>query len=36
MARQFRDLAGRLHQDIAAMSAQVYFIAAGLPLKMKG
>lgn len=36
MARQFRDLAGRLHLDIAAKSAQVYFIAAGLPLKMKG
>lgn len=36
MARQFRDHAGRLHQDIAAVSVEVYFIAAGLPLKMKG
>ncbi len=36
MAREFRDYAGRLHQMIAAASAEVYFIAAGLPLKMKG
>lgn len=36
MARDFRDHAGRLHQRIAAASAEVYFIAAGLPLKMKG
>lgn len=36
MARDFRDHAGRLHQMIAAEAASVYFIAAGLPLKMKG
>ncbi|MBB6485088.1 bifunctional adenosylcobinamide kinase/adenosylcobinamide-phosphate guanylyltransferase [Rhizobium lusitanum] len=36
MARAFRDHAGRLHQMVAAESAEVYFIAAGLPLKMKG
>ncbi|ANM10984.1 MULTISPECIES: bifunctional adenosylcobinamide kinase/adenosylcobinamide-phosphate guanylyltransferase [unclassified Rhizobium] len=36
MARDFRDHAGRLHQMIAAKAAGVYFIAAGLPLKMKG
>jgi adenosylcobinamide kinase / adenosylcobinamide-phosphate guanylyltransferase len=36
MAREFRDHAGRLHQKIAARAAEVYFIAAGLPLKMKG
>ncbi|NTF32119.1 bifunctional adenosylcobinamide kinase/adenosylcobinamide-phosphate guanylyltransferase [Rhizobium skierniewicense] len=36
MAREFRDHAGRLHQKIAAVAASVYFIAAGLPLKMKG
>jgi adenosylcobinamide kinase/adenosylcobinamide-phosphate guanylyltransferase len=36
MARDFRDHAGRLHQMIAADVADVYFIAAGLPLKMKG
>lgn len=36
MARDFRDHAGRLHQQIAAVVREVYFIAAGLPLKMKG
>ncbi|MBX4906258.1 MULTISPECIES: bifunctional adenosylcobinamide kinase/adenosylcobinamide-phosphate guanylyltransferase [Rhizobium] len=36
MARDFRDHAGRLHQIIAAQADEVYFIAAGLPLKMKG
>lgn len=36
MAREFRDHAGRLHQSIAAVAAEVYFVAAGLPLRMKG
>lgn len=36
MARDFRDHAGRLHQMVAAIAGDVYFIAAGLPLKMKG
>jgi adenosylcobinamide kinase/adenosylcobinamide-phosphate guanylyltransferase len=36
MAREFRDHAGRLHQSVAARCAEVYFVAAGLPLKMKG
>ena len=36
MAREFRDHAGRLHQMVAAIATEVYFIAAGLPLKMKG
>lgn len=36
MARAFRDHAGRLHQAIAAKADEVYFVAAGLPLKMKG
>lgn len=36
MARAFRDHAGRLHQAIAAQADEVYFVAAGLPLKMKG
>ncbi|PST21938.1 bifunctional adenosylcobinamide kinase/adenosylcobinamide-phosphate guanylyltransferase [Mesorhizobium plurifarium] len=36
MARDFRDHAGRLHQIVAAKSAEVYFVAAGLPLKIKG
>lgn len=36
MAREFRDHAGRLHQLVAQSATEVYFIAAGLPLKMKG
>jgi adenosylcobinamide kinase/adenosylcobinamide-phosphate guanylyltransferase len=36
LARSFRDHAGRLHQQIAALADEVYFVAAGLPLKMKG
>lgn len=35
MARAFRDQAGRLHQQLAAVADTVFFIAAGLPLKMK-
>ena len=35
MARRFRDEAGRLHQAIAGVAKSVYFVAAGLPLKMK-
>lgn len=36
MAREFRDHAGRLHQQIAAVADECWFVAAGLPLKMKG
>lgn len=36
MAREFRDHAGRLHQAVAQVATEVYFVAAGLPLKMKG
>lgn len=36
MARAFRDHAGRLHQHLAAAADEVFFVAAGLPLKMKG
>jgi len=35
-ARQFRDLAGWLNQDLAAVADTVVFIAAGLPVVMKG
>jgi adenosylcobinamide kinase/adenosylcobinamide-phosphate guanylyltransferase len=36
MARNFRDLAGSAHQRLAEICAEVYFVAAGLPLMMKG
>ena len=35
LARAFRDHAGRLHQQIAAIAQQVYFMVAGLPLTVK-
>jgi adenosylcobinamide kinase/adenosylcobinamide-phosphate guanylyltransferase len=36
LARRFRDLAGRLHQDLATRCDQVVFSAAGLPWVLKG
>ena len=36
MARAFRDHAGRLAQDIAAIADEVVLVTAGLPLKLKG
>lgn len=35
LGRRFRDEAGRLHQRLAATADEVYFLAAGLPLRMK-
>ncbi|GFZ93514.1 bifunctional adenosylcobinamide kinase/adenosylcobinamide-phosphate guanylyltransferase [Dyella caseinilytica] len=36
LSRRFVDEAGRLHQSIAAVSERVLFVAAGLPLVLKG
>jgi len=35
MARAFRDHAGRLHQDLAAVAGRVYLVTAGLALTLK-
>ncbi|WP_454716174.1 bifunctional adenosylcobinamide kinase/adenosylcobinamide-phosphate guanylyltransferase [Caulobacter segnis] len=35
LGRRFRDEAGRLHQRLAQVTDTVYFVAAGLPLRMK-
>ncbi len=36
LARMFRDLAGSAHQRLAEVCTDVYFVAAGLPLVLKG
>jgi adenosylcobinamide kinase/adenosylcobinamide-phosphate guanylyltransferase len=36
ISRQFVDEAGRLNQELAQVADQVFFIAAGLPLTLKG
>jgi len=36
LARAFRDRAGRLNQEIARVASRVVFMAAGLPLILKG
>ena len=35
MGRDFRDIAGKLNQDVAELSDEVYFLVAGCPLKLK-
>ena len=36
LARQFRDHAGRLHQDIAGAADEAVLVVAGLPMTLKG
>lgn len=36
LARRFRDLAGWTNQQVAATCKQVYFVAGGLPMVLKG
>lgn len=36
MARAFRDHAGRLNQAVARVASRVYFVAAGIPMTLKG
>lgn len=36
LTRRFVDEAGRLHQSLAALSERVLFVAAGLPIALKG
>ncbi|HKT18078.1 MAG TPA: bifunctional adenosylcobinamide kinase/adenosylcobinamide-phosphate guanylyltransferase [Stellaceae bacterium] len=36
LARAFRDHAGRLNQSVAALAERVVFLAAGLPMTLKG
>jgi adenosylcobinamide kinase / adenosylcobinamide-phosphate guanylyltransferase len=35
LARRFRDLSGTMNQRIADVAREVYFVAAGLPLRLK-
>ena len=36
LARKFRDMAGRLNQQVASASEEVYITLSGIPVKIKG
>jgi adenosylcobinamide kinase/adenosylcobinamide-phosphate guanylyltransferase len=36
LARFFRDMAGRLNQEVAGVADEVYLVVSGIPLKVKG
>lgn len=36
LGRAFRDVAGRIHQRVAAEADEVHFLVAGIPLRVKG
>lgn len=36
LARDFRELLGKINQQVAQMAGEVFFVAAGLPIQMKG
>ncbi|MGI6656489.1 MAG: bifunctional adenosylcobinamide kinase/adenosylcobinamide-phosphate guanylyltransferase [Desulfobulbus sp.] len=36
LSRLFRDCAGRVNQQVAAAAAEVWLVAAGIPLRIKG
>lgn len=35
LARRFRDLAGRINQEVARLSDEVYLVTVGFPLRLK-
>ena len=35
LAREFRDIAGRVNQDVAKFSDEVYFVVSGIPWRIK-
>ncbi|HEY4707943.1 MAG TPA: bifunctional adenosylcobinamide kinase/adenosylcobinamide-phosphate guanylyltransferase, partial [Thermodesulfobacteriota bacterium] len=35
LARRFRDIAGTVNQEAAKAASEVWFVASGIPLRMK-
>ncbi len=36
VTRRFRDLVGKLNQEMASIAKEVFFVVAGIPIKIKG